>query len=296
MSQKLASIPVGLNDRLMSMHLPLGKKTSATIISAYAPTMTNPDEVKDKFYEELDSLIVSSKSEKLIILDPKKLQDFQEHMHNHLADLQLNQSSIEDQWATFRDAVHSVALECLGPATRYHQDWFDENDTEIQELLDTKHNLLRLHRNDPSSMAKKAAFTKARSKVQAKLRYMKDSWLSAKADQIQSFADRNDIKNFYDALKAVYGPKPSHKKLILERWAEHFNNVLNQPAQINNEAIIRLPHVPINHKLEVPPSKKVIDTAITQLSSGKAPGSDSMPAEVYKKGGPITLIKLAKLY
>ncbi|XP_072181473.1 craniofacial development protein 2-like [Diadema setosum] len=66
--QKLASIPVGLNDRLMSMHLPLGKKRSVTIISAYAPTMTNPDEVKDKFYEELDSLIASSKSEKLIIL------------------------------------------------------------------------------------------------------------------------------------------------------------------------------------------------------------------------------------
>ncbi|XP_071508585.1 uncharacterized protein [Diadema antillarum] len=344
--QKLASIPLGLNDRLMSMHLPLGKKRSATVISAYAPTMTNPDEVKDKFYEELDSLIASSKSEKLIILgdfnarvgadyhawhnvvgkhgigncnsnghlllrfcsshnlvitntmfrlptrnktswmhprskhwhlidyvivrardrqdvrvtkamcDPKKLQ---EHMHNHLADLQLNQSSIEDQWATFRDAVHSVALECLGPATRHHQDWFDENDAEIQELLDTKHNLLRLHQNDPSSMAKKAAFTKARSKVQAKLRHMKDSWLSAKADEIQSFTDRNDMKNFYDALKAVYGPKPSgsspilsadgstlltEKKLILERWAEHFNSVLNQPAQINNEAINRLPQVP----------------------------------------------------
>ena len=439
--QKLASIPVGLNDRLMSMHLPLGKKTSATIISAYAPTMTNPDEVKEKFYEELDYLITSTKSEKLIILgdfnarvgadhhawhnvlgkhgigncnsnghlllnlcsshdlgitntmfrlptrnktswmhprskhwhlidyvivrardrqdvrvtkamcgadcwtdhrliiskmnlliqtkrrpqgqkvkkklnvnklkDPKKLQDFQEHMHNHLADLQLNQSSIEDQWATFRDAAHSVALQCLGPATRNHQDWFDENDTEIQELLDTKHNLLRVHQNDPSSMAKKAAFTNARSKVQEKLRHMKDSWLSAKADEIQSFADRHDMKNFYDALKAVYGPKPSgsspllsadgstlltEREQILERWAEHFNSVLNRPAQINNEAIDRIPQVPINHKLDLPPSEKEVDRAITQLSSGKAPGSDSIPAEVYKKGGPITLTKLTELY
>ena len=86
------------------------------------------------------------------------------------------------------------------------------------------------------------------------------------------------------------------KKMIIERWAEHFNSVLNRPAQINNEAINRLPQVPINHKLDVPPSKKEIDTAITQLSSGKAPGSDSIPAEVYKNGGPITLTKLTKLY
>ncbi|XP_072171568.1 uncharacterized protein [Diadema setosum] len=160
-------------------------------------------------------------------------------------------------------------------------------------------------------MAKKAAFTNARSKVQAKLRHMKDSWLSAYADEIQSFADRHDMKNFYDALKAVYGPKPSgssplfsadgstlltEKKLILERWAEHFSRVLNRPAQINEEAIDRLSQVPINHKLDVPPSEKEVDIAITQLSSGKAPGSDSIPAEVYKKGGPVTLIKLTKLY
>lgn len=51
------------------MQLPLGRNTSITLISAYAPTMTNPDEVKDKFYEELDSLISSvPQSEKLVIL------------------------------------------------------------------------------------------------------------------------------------------------------------------------------------------------------------------------------------
>ena len=41
----------------------------ATLISAYAPTMTNPGEAKDKFYEELDSLISSiPRADKLLIL------------------------------------------------------------------------------------------------------------------------------------------------------------------------------------------------------------------------------------
>ena len=44
-------------------------------------------------------------------------------------ELQLDHDSIEEKWASFRDAIHSTALEVLGPATRHHQDWFDENDS-----------------------------------------------------------------------------------------------------------------------------------------------------------------------
>ncbi|KAL9979042.1 hypothetical protein ACROYT_G016634 [Oculina patagonica] len=54
---------------LLGLTGPRGQKTNVTLISAYAPTMTNPNEIKDRFYEELDSLIASvPKSERLVIL------------------------------------------------------------------------------------------------------------------------------------------------------------------------------------------------------------------------------------
>ena len=54
----------------MSVLLPLSKKRYATIISVYAPTMTNSDNVKEKFYEDLKSTIETTlKSDKLIILE-----------------------------------------------------------------------------------------------------------------------------------------------------------------------------------------------------------------------------------
>ena len=45
---KLTGLPNGINDRLMILRLPLSGNKHVTLVSAYAPTMTNPDEVKDK--------------------------------------------------------------------------------------------------------------------------------------------------------------------------------------------------------------------------------------------------------
>lgn len=41
------------------LHFPLAKDKFATVISAYALTTNNPDEVKDKFYEDLEALIAA---------------------------------------------------------------------------------------------------------------------------------------------------------------------------------------------------------------------------------------------
>ena len=66
---KLSGLPKGINDRLMTLRLPLSGKRHATIVSAYAPTMTDPDEVKDKFYDDLDSVISAAAwTDKLILL------------------------------------------------------------------------------------------------------------------------------------------------------------------------------------------------------------------------------------
>ena len=69
LSRKLVKLPEGINDRLMSLQLPLRNKKNVTLISAYAPTMTNPEVQKATFYEELDALIAAvPQSDKLFVL------------------------------------------------------------------------------------------------------------------------------------------------------------------------------------------------------------------------------------
>ena len=116
---------------------------------------------------------------------------------------------------------------------------------------------------------------------------------------------RKDMKKFFDALKTVYGPPLlsadgtsllTDKEAILKRWAEHFNGVLNRPSSINDEAINRLPQVECNPLLDELPTVSETVKAIKLLSSGKAAGSDAIPAEIYKAGGPPVAEKLTELF
>ena len=313
----------------MTMRLPLSCGKFVTIVSAYAPTMTNPDETKDKFYEDLYTVIAAvPNTDKLIILGDFNarvgcdsvswegvigkhgvgncnsnglplLQTCAEHgllitntvfnlpTHNrttwmhprskywHLIDYiivrlrdrqdvrvtktmcgaecwtdhrlvvcklklhvqpkrrpqgvkapkplnisklkvsNINQSfadtleermdstvlegqDVETAWAALRETVYNTAMECLGPTTRKHK-----------ELLDEKHRGYKAHLDDPKSASKKDTLRNVKSTIQAKLRHMQDPWLSSKVDEIQGFADRNDMKNFYNSLKEVYGPTTS---------------------------------------------------------------------------------------
>ena len=439
---KLTSLPKGVSDRLMTLQLPLGENKEATLISAYAPTMTNPEEVKDRFYEELESTITSvPRKNKLIILGDFNARVGTDHQswegiigrhgigkcnsngllllrvcsmydltitntlfqqpsrnkttwmhprskHWHLLDYvivrkadqrditvtkvmcgatcwtdhrlvvskanlrlhpkrrpqgkktakRLNVSSlksaeakdkllhdldsklnnvasvqqdVEEAWKQLCDTVYTTAAEHLGHTTHKQQDWFDENDEEIQTLLQEKHRLHRACLNDPSSLSKKTAFTSCRRRVQKKLREMQDNWLSSKADEIQDYADQHDSKRFYSAIKVLYGPQPAgvtpllsadganlltEKSNILDRWAEHFQAVLNRPASINDQAIARLPQIDTNNSLDELPTALEVNRATKQMSDGKAPGSDGIPSELYKCGSVALTTKLTELF
>ena len=102
---------------------------------------------------------------------------------------------------------------------------------------------------------------------------MQDSWIRKKTEEIQSFADGKDMKKFHYALKTIYGPTSygattllsadrstliTDKEAIVERWAEHFNSVLNRPSSINEDAIVRLPQTECNVLLDELPT--VVET------------------------------------
>ena len=66
-------------------------------------------------------------------------------------------------------------MDSLGPVSRKHQDWFDENDKEIQGLLEEKHQKHKAYLRNTSSVSSKTAYSNICKTVQTRLRDMQDS-------------------------------------------------------------------------------------------------------------------------
>ncbi|PFX12093.1 RNA-directed DNA polymerase from mobile element jockey [Stylophora pistillata] len=90
-------------------------------------------------------------------------------------------------------------------------------------------------------------------------------------------------------LLSTNGTLLKEKNAINERWRKHSNILLNRSSTVSNEALDQIPQRPTIDSLDFPPSMEEVQKAIKQISSGKAPDKDGIPAEIYKAAGPVTL-------
>lgn len=139
---------------------------------------------------------------------------------------------------------------------------------------------------------------------------MKNKWWADRASEIQEAYDKHNTKQLYASLKTVYGPRQTgsipvrsadnqlltEPDLIINRWAEHFQDVLNQPSTFDTSVLNEIPDWDTNNDLDVPPTLAETLTAIKQLSSNKAPGADGLPAEIYMSGGTTVAMKLTEIF
>jgi len=132
----------------------------------------------------------------------------------------------------------------------------------------------------PNSVELQHRWALQRSQLQKRLREMEDTWWLSKATEMQNYVHANMAHQFYEAIKAVYGPK-SHsthpvstkdgitlikdKKDILSRWAEHLQELLNHDNHVDQSIADQLPQLPIISDLDTVPSIEEISAAANNL-------------------------------
>ena len=86
------------------------------------------------------------------------------------------------------------------------------------------------------------------------------------------------------------------EKAILSRWREHFYAPLSRPSAVKPGTIEGLQQAAVVHQLDNIPSKEDISKAIHQTKSGKAPGPNGIPAEIFKVAEPVLLDRFLSLF
>ena len=245
----------------------------------------------------------------LIRLDlPEKRDEFQTKMSEAL--LNVENTSVECLWTGLKTAIKTTCDETLGILKRQNEDWFDDNDAEVEQMIAEKRKRFSVWQNDIRNESKKQQYHEMRSKVQHQVREMKNNWWEQKALEMQVLSDSNNSRAFFAATKKIYGPtslgaRPVagkdgtlHKDMvgIRDRWREHFCELLNQNPSVNNAEVEKLPQFPVNDHLDEPPTPEEVVTAIRAMKNGKAVGPDGIPTEVYKAAGTDLAEKLHVLF
>jgi hypothetical protein len=252
----------------------------------------------------------------------KKLNTDKLHVDRHRVKLEQEMDSamvdwrvkeemgVDETWASLSQVVYETASNTLGKPERKHQDWFNMEDLELQLLLrkrDETHQRVLQTRRTRSTVD---AYKEACRCLQRYTRKQKATWWEAKAEDLQRAADRNDMKSFHIGLKEVWGPQTrgtvhlkspdgtetfSDNRKVLERWAQHFESLLNQPGDIEPTALERINQRPLVTALDDAPTLKELKLAIASLADGKAPGVDGIPSEIWKHGGATLTNNLFRL-
>ena len=152
----------------------------------------------------------------------------------------------------------------------------------------------------PDDQAAKAAYKNACSMLQVKLRTMQNGWWTGLVERKQWYADMDDMRTFYKALKAVSGPSHqiqaplrssdgstllTDKEAILQRWSEHFEGLLSDRRTVQESSLAEIPQVDMKLELDNPPTREEIKKVTMQLKVGKSPDIEGIPAEVLSAWG-----------
>lgn len=238
--------------------------------------------------------------------DVLKTTTYQEAVHHSLAQIQPSEDkNINVRWEETKLAITEAASRSIGVLGKSRNaDWFDEECAQaIEEKNAARQTMLRINTRNNRKIYKEL-----RLKAHKILKKKKKKALDNEIHKIEELNSKSETRKFYAAVKRMnkgFQPKIDgcknkqgeflgEKSQILDRWAEHFKELLNpNDASTNPPTTSTSPAVPLSLRdtseddpLNNSPSLDELHLAIQRLKNGRAPGEDTLTAELFKHGGP----------
>ena len=201
---------------------------------------------------------------------------------------------INSQWSHIKDAVNTTCEEIIGRRKPQQKDWIS---VETMRKIQTRRDKKEAVNSSCTRAAKVTAqkeHTAANREVKKSVKTDKRNFVEGLAQEAEKAAASRNMKQLYDTTRKLAGkfkkserPIRDKKGIVLmgadkqlNRWAEHFEELLNRPVPQNQPDI-----QPAESDLPIDcnkPTREEIKKAITHMKNGKVAGPDGIPAEALK--------------
>lgn len=152
-----------------------------------------------------------------------------------------------EYWNTIKEKINTTSKTVLGYKKKMQQDWFADENGEINNLLEGKKQVFIKWQADKTNKIKHDALKVSKARAQRETRRLQNEWWIEKSREILVLADRNDSRGFYGAIKAIYKPKYQRKtavkdyvgnlilnrQSVMKRREGYFKHLLNNTTGIN---------------------------------------------------------------
>jgi len=85
-------------------------------------------------------------------------------------------TNVDTNWTCLKSCITETCKAVLGSSKRLHQDWFDENDHVIEQLVAQKRVKFSAWQDEFRNKDKKQAYHAVRAYVQRRIRKMQNDW------------------------------------------------------------------------------------------------------------------------
>ncbi|VDP50185.1 unnamed protein product [Schistosoma margrebowiei] len=244
---------------------------------------------------------ISQKFNTAFLQDTKKLKIVLSNKFQAFHDLLNGEgTTMESNWKGIKEAITSTCHEVLGHKKHHHKEWITVDTLyKIQERRNKKA-AINTSRTRAEKAKAQAEYTVVNKQVKRSIRTDKRKYVEDLAKMSEKAAREGNMRQLYDTTKKLSGNRRKPERPVkskecevitnieeqLNRWVEHFKELLNRPAPLNPPNIEAAPtDLPINVG---PPAIEEISMAIRQLKSGKTAVPDNIPTEALKADLAVT--------
>ena len=217
---------------------------------------------------------------------------------------QSNTDSLEEEWSNFKSAYNNTSIEVLGTQPRRRKEQITSKETK--DLLKERR---KVKQQQPSD-SNRAKYSHLNKQVRKSAKHDENQWASSIASKLEQAANKGDQRDVWanirvlskkpkkrtSAVRDKHGDFITDPSLKVQRWKEHFQELLNPEAPQDE-----LPpaNCTTNFFSDLPltsPTLKEIQDLLPKLKNYKSPGFEGITNEEIKYGNETSALWLHNIY